>query len=377
MMKVFKLGAVLLFVTLFLSCQKELPTAVEIAREMKLGWNVGNSLEVPGGETKWGNPVVTKQLIDSVSAAGFNVLRIPCAWNSYADSNTLVIDENWLARVKEVVDYAYANGMYVIVNSHWDDGWLEEHPVYAYQEKVNHKQKVYWTQIANYFSDYDEHLLFAGTNEVRENYGEPTPENIEVQESYNQTFVDAVRATGSNNATRTLIVQTYNTNTWHGLKYMTLPDDSTDGRLMVEIHHYDPYDFTLNVNGGCMCWGEDTPEEESCAWAQEAYVDTLFSRIKQKWTDIGIPVVMGEYGAMRRTAYKGDTLMGKQLAAHTKSRAHWLAYNTQKARACGVIPVYWDNGYIRQGDSFGLFNRETGEVFDRIAIQALTISAGI
>jgi endoglucanase len=111
-----------------LSANAQLPTATQTASEMTIGWNVGNSLEVPDGETAWGNPKVTRQLIDAVHDAGFNTLRIPCAWNSHADQSTLEIDQAWLARVKEVVDYGYANGMYVILNSHWDNGWLEENP---------------------------------------------------------------------------------------------------------------------------------------------------------------------------------------------------------------------------------------------------------
>src|SRR6185295_12256265 len=141
-----------------------LPPATDVARQIGTGWNIGNSLEATGGETAWGNPLITQQLVDSVKAAGFNAVRIPCAWDGHANQTTLVIDPVWLARVKQVVDYAIGNGMYVILNGHWDGGWLEEHPLFSFQTAVNAKQQAYWTQIANQFKTYNERLLFAGTN---------------------------------------------------------------------------------------------------------------------------------------------------------------------------------------------------------------------
>ena len=152
-----------------------------------------------------------------MQAAGFNAVRIPAAWDCHANQTTQDIDAAWMARVKQVVDYAIGQNMYVILNIHWDGGWLEEHPLFSYQTAVNQKQRAFWTQIATTFRDYNERLLFAGTNEVHADYGTPTTEHITVQQSYNQTFVNAVRATGGNNASRTLVVQTYNTNVWHGL----------------------------------------------------------------------------------------------------------------------------------------------------------------
>jgi len=345
----------------------QLPTASQLANQMTIGWNIGNSLEVPDGETAWGNPMVNQQLINAVKAAGFNTIRIPCAWNSYADQSTYQIQSSWLARVKEVVDYAYSIDMFVILNSHWDNGWLEENPYYWAQAEVNAKQEAYWTQIANYFQSYDEHLLFAGTNEVRHGYDDPSAENVEVQQSYNQTFVDAVRATGGNNSSRTLIVQTYNTNIWLGFTYFTLPNDSISGRLMVEVHHYDPYDFTINTNNTCIYWGSPFPEQSACSWAQESYIDDLFSQVGSTWPNNGIPVVMGEYGAMYRTDL-GDP---DALA----SREYWLEYNTAAAVNNGVIPVYWDNGYSGN-NGMALFDRNTGAIVDQGGLDALLSGAG-
>ena len=176
----------------------QLPSALEIAGEMTIGWNIGNSLEVPSGETGWGNPMVNQTLIDAVSDAGFNTIRIPCSWDSHANQSTLEIDVNYIDRVGQVVDYCYNNDMYVIINCHWDGGWLENNVTEAAQESVNEKQDAYWTQISDYFIDYDEHLLFAGANEP--NVGSAAQMAILI--SYYQTFIDAVRATGDNNSSR-------------------------------------------------------------------------------------------------------------------------------------------------------------------------------
>lgn len=350
----------------------QLPTAAAVAAEMTVGWNLGNSLEVPDGETAWGNPATTKRLVDSVSRAGFNVLRIPSAWNSYADQESLEIDADWLARVKEVVDYGIANDMYIILNSHWDGGWLEEQPVYTMQAAVNEKQLAYWTQIANYFKDYGERLLFAGTNEVRANYGTPTVENIEVQESYNQTFVTAVRATGGNNASRSLIVQTYNTNIGHGLAYFTLPEDPAEDRLFVEVHYYDPYNFTLDQDpaSACTVWGQPWADGDVCTWGQEAYTDDLFGQVNAEWVAEGVPVILGEFGVGRRSS-----LTGSELTDHLESREYYLEYVVASAVENGMVPIYWDNGYY--GDNgFALFNRTSGAVVDAGALNALLDGAG-
>ena len=350
--------------------------ASQLADEMIIGWNIGNTLEVPasdGGETGWGNPKVTRQLIEKVKEAGFNAIRIPCAWDSYADQETAEIDDVWLQRVQEVVDYCIENNLYVVLNSHWDGGWLEENPVYDKQEEVNLKQKAFWEQIATYFRDYDEHLLFAGTNEVHEDYGEPSSENIEVQESYNQTFVDAVRSTGGKNAYRNLVVQTYNTNIAHGLEYFSLPEDEAEDRLMVEVHYYDPYNFTLNsdIDNACTQWGEPFADGDVCDWGQESYVDDQFSRLKQTFVDQGVPVIIGEYGVIHRTSLTGDA-----YDKHVEARNYYLEYVTRTAVDNGITPFYWDNGHDGDG-GFALFDRSSGEVVDEPALNALMKGAGV
>ncbi len=339
--------------------------AETLAAKMIVGWNVGNSLEVPGGETLWGNPKINQDLIDGVKDAGFNAIRIPCAWDSYIiDEETYQISEEWLTRVKEVVDYCYNSDLYAIINIHWDGGWLEEHPLYSYQDEVNKKQYALWIQIATFFRDYDEHLLFAGTNEVRENYNTPTTENIEVQESYVQTFVDAVRATGGKNAYRNLVVQTYNTNIDHGINLNTMPTDAVENRLILEVHYYDPYEFTIKTDDGYNTqWGQDYTDVSD--WGQEDYLEAQFQKLKTKYIDNDIPVIIGEYSAMLR----GDMSTEAQ-AKHEESRNYYHAKINEVAESMGITTFYWDNGYTTKNAS-GLFNRSTGEPVHSSAIEAI------
>lgn len=344
--------------------------AVVLAAKMKLGWNLGNSLEAAASptsanETLWGNAKTSKILIDAVKAAGFNAVRIPCAWSGYIeDQSNHKIKEVWLERVKEVVDYCVANDMYAILNIHWDGGWLEEHPLYASQVAVNQKQKALWEQIAVYFRDYDEHLLFAGTNEVHADYGTPTAEHLTVQRSFNQTFVNAVRSTGGRNAYRNLIAQAYNTNIQLAVTHLVMPTDAASNRLMAEVHFYDPFDFTLDDKSNKYLWGRDfagSPNVSS--WGQEAWVDQQFGLMKTNFVDKGIPVILGEYGAVLRS-------VGANQLNHVKSRNHYLFYVTKAAKQNSLVPFYWDSGFTGTNGS-GLFNRSNGAVVHQDAVTAI------
>ena len=345
--------------------------AIQLASSIQLGWNLGNTMEVPGDETGWGNPKTTKEIIDMVKAAGFDAVRIPCAWNSYIENSvTCKLKESWINRVKEVVGYCIDNDMYAIINIHWDGGWLEENPVYAKQEAVNAKQTALWEQIAMAFRDYDEHLLFAGTNEVHAGYGTPSAENLKVQMSFNQTFVDAVRSTGGKNAYRNLIVQAYNTNIDLAYNELKMPTDQVKSRLFAEVHYYDPWDFCgANSNDGAkFYWGKEGGYTEGISsYGQEDHVRAQFAKMKSKFVDKGIPVIMGEYGAVNRTAALASEA---EKLKHQESRKYFLKYTTQIMRENGILPFYWDNGHIGK-DGFGLFNRKTKTVFDQAAIDGL------
>lgn len=339
--------------------------AFELASKINIGWNLGNSLEVPGDETAWGNPKVTKAFIDSVKKAGFNAVRIPCAWDSYIeDQATCKIKASWLARVKEVVDYCVKDDMYVIINIHWDGGWLENHPVRTSQVQINTKQKALWQQIAVYFRDYDEHLLFAGTNEVHVD-GTPTDENFDAQMSFNQTFVHAVRSTGGRNAYRNLLVQSYNTNIDLAVSKLVMPHDNVDRRLITEVHYYDPWDFCgLEKNEAWatmkFLWGTKFAQYGPISdRGQEDYVKAQFQKMKVNFVDKGYPVMLGEFGAITR-----PSLTGADLEHHLASRAYFFEYIVEQAKDNGIVPFFWDNGS-------GVFNRSNGSVSDKQALTGL------
>jgi endoglucanase len=351
-----------------------------IAAKMFAGWNLGNSLEVPLDETYWGNPKVTQTLIDSVKAAGINSIRIPCSWNSHIEiATTCKLEASWIARVKEVVDYCFKNNMYVILNIHWDGGWLENNPTYAKQYAVNAKQKALWEQIAVAFRNYDEHLLFAGTNEVNSGSATPTAENFEVQMSFNQTFINAVRSTGGKNTYRDLVIQAFNTNIDQAVSNLIVSNDSTKDRLLVEVHYYDPWDFCGMETDQSWAtvkylWGTDYAQYGPISsWGQEDYVLTQFQKMKTNFVDKGYPVILGEYGASRRSALTGST-----LEHHLASRAHYYQYVAQQAKNFGMVPFAWDNGFTGNFGS-AIFNRSDGSVFDHQTLKAYITgaSAGI
>lgn len=336
-------------------------TSVELTQVMGVGWNLGNSLEAIGGETAWGNPLVTQQLINSVKAAGFDTLRVPVAWSKFSDEANFVIDSSWMARVEEVVNYALNADMYVIMNIHWDGGWMQ--PTYAQQNYVNNRLSIMWEQIATHFRDYDDRLLFAGTNEVmvEGDYGTPTEEYYTVQNSFNQTFVTTVRATGGRNATRHLVVQGFNTNIDHTVNFADIPVDTVANRLMMEVHYYDPYNFTLNENSNITQWGAiATDPNVTETWANEAWVDTQFQRMKTNFVDQGIGVILGEYGVISRP----------NVANHEVYRTYWNEYITESAVRHGLVPVYWDNGYAGNA-GMAIFDRNNGNQLYPAIIDAI------
>ena len=347
-------------------------TAVEIAANIGMGWNIGNTLEAIGGETAWGNPEVTKALIDLVKQSGFTAVRIPSAWDQYlSDTENAKIKTEWLDRVKEVVQYCVDNDLYVVLNIHWDGGWLENNVNEASAEQVNAKQKAFWEQIATHLRDFDEHLLFASANE-------PNVEDaaqMTVLNSYHQTFVDAVRSTGGRNAYRTLVVQGPTTDIEKTDNLMnSLPTDTVADRMMAEVHYYTPYQFCLmteDANWGNMFyyWGEGyhsmTDTSRNATWGEEADLISLFQSMKTKFVDQGIPVILGEFAAIRRTSLTGD-----DLQLHLDSRAYYLKTVVKEAKANGLLPFYWDAGGLGDTGS-GLFDRSDNTVFDQQALDAL------
>src|SRR3970040_1638026 len=203
-----------------------------------------------------------------------------------ANATTAQIKADWLARVKEVVQYCVDNNMYVIVNIHWDGGWLENNCTEAQKVANNAKQKAFWEQIATSLRGFDEHLIFASANE-------PNVENatqMAVLNSYHQTFIDAVRSTGGKNAHRTLVVQGPSTDIDKTNKLMlTLPTDNVANRMMVEVHYYTPWNFCgmeKDETWGKMFyyWGANyhstTDAAHNATWGEEADLDKLFKSMK-------------------------------------------------------------------------------------------------
>ena len=324
------------------------------------GWNLGNALDslnnsgpypwTTSQETYWGNPAVNQQIFNGIAAAGFKSVRIPVSWFQYEDSSGN-IEPFWLARVKQVVDMARAAGLYVIINQHHHNGELL--PTAANQTAADAKLKSLWTQVATYFRNYDNHLLFAGTNEITVNFTTPTQENCTVQSGFNQIFVDAVRATGGNNASRMLIAQGYAADIENTINVCgaPVPKDTASGRLMMEFHYYAPYDFTLNDQSNIWQWGSIATDPNATeTWANEPYVDAEFQKVKTTYADKGIPVIIGEFGAILRS----------DVDPNQTYRNYWDQYVAGSAKRHGLAPFYWDNGYP-DNHQMGLFNRSTGD----------------
>lgn len=341
-------------------------TADQIASKIKIGFNIGNTLEATGGksETYWGNPKITREFVAFVKQAGFSAIRLPVSWDQYANPATAEIDPEWLNRVREVVQYCVDNDLYVIVNIHWDGGWLENNVVPAKQALNNAKQKAYWEQIATHLAGFDEHLLFASANEPNVE----TAGQMAVLLSYHQTFIDAVRATGGKNAHRVLIVQGPSTDIDKTDRLWTqMPADTINNKLMMEIHYYSPWNFTgmtkdESWGNQFFYWGKGfhstTDTAHNPTWGEEETIDQQFQLMKTRFVDKGIPVVMGEFGTGVR-----KNLTGADLQLHLDSRAHYFNYITKKALANGLIPFYWDIGE--------LLDRTDNKVLDQQAFDAL------
>ncbi|MDO5576454.1 MAG: cellulase family glycosylhydrolase, partial [Fibrobacter sp.] len=305
----------------------------------------------------------------------------PAAWDENADQKTYKISDDWMAQVKKVVDFCIKDSLFVVLNIHWDGGWLETKiddcvNDAALREKISAKQGAYWKQIATEFRDYDYHLLFAGTNEPNVK----DAASYEVLKSFLQIFIDTVRATGGNNASRTLIVQGPNTDIEKTYQLMnTLPTDKIADRMMAEVHFY-PYQFTLmeqDADWGKVFyyWGKNnhssTDTDRNPTWGEEAFVDSVFGLMKTKFVDKGIPVLLGEFGAVKRM-----TLTGESLNLLILSRRCFYEYVALSAKKHGLVPVAWDAG--GKGDlTMTIFDRKTGGVYDLGLLNAIRSGWGL
>lgn len=333
--------------------------AVELAKQMYAGINIGNTLECPGNEGAWSGAKVNITYVRALKALGFNAVRIPCAWDSHiSDRATNTIDPAWLDRVDEVVGMIVGEGMYAVLNIHWDGGWLEESVPNGYNADVDKKQRDYWTQIANKLNHFDEHLLFAGMNEPGvQNTGSVGKKAIEAINTYQQTFLNAVRETGGNNAKRVLVMQAPYTNIDEAMKadWWKMPTDIIPDRMMCEVHFYDPYQFNMmeeDASWGKMAYYWGAPNhvagsDRNSTWGEEDHVRNQFKKIHDKFAVNGIPTVLGEYCVCAwRQNYKDI-----DVAKWWDSRNYWSEVVTREAKNYGLIPFYWEtNGDINRTD---------------------------
>jgi endoglucanase len=337
-------------------------TAVELAGNIRVGWNLGNTLDasdltwlgnspaVADMETAWGNPVTTKATIDAVKKAGFNAIRIPVSWGKCANKD-YTIRADWMRRVQKIVDYAVSNDMYIILNTHHDEG------IFKFLDKdMPESRKAFqriWEQIAETFRDYNEKLIFEGLNEPRTKGSAAEWNGGTVEERNNlnllhQLFVDTVRASGGNNVKRILMVSTYAASaTVAAMNGLVIPADplNESNRIIVSIHAYEPYNFALNENSNVTTWSKNNLSDTSpiTGWVDRAY--TLF-------VSRGFPVILGEFGSLNRN----DEAV----------RAEWAEYYVSYAKSKGIKCFWWDDG-----GNISLLNRRTNTFYFPQIVAAL------
>ena len=311
--------------------------AEAMAKAMGFGANIGNTLEnTATWETGWGQPLITQAFINGMASRGIKTVRVPVAWDTYATAG--VIDASKLNRVKEVVAWIEAAGMYSIVNIHWDGGWIfNENNANQYRLTSDVKTKFasYWTQIASGFSSVGHMLVLEGLNEEGRFYvnGDPngTPDIAALNE-LNQLFVTTVRAQGGYNATRGLLIAGFNTDIAKTcVSAFAVPTDPAgQGRLFLSIHYYDPYTFTLMEDPAD--WGSP-----SATWGTETEkkaLDDQFSTLGACSAQHKIPVILGEFGVTR----------GEKVVRQAASRISWMESVANAALSRGMVPVLWDTG---------------------------------
>ncbi|MCM1022937.1 MAG: glycoside hydrolase family 5 protein [Prevotella sp.] len=321
---------------------RDIPS-IELVKEIKIGWSLGNTLDADGAddvtsETSWGNPLTTKEMITAVKDAGFNIVRIPVTWRPHLDSENN-IDEAWLNRVREVVDYAYGEGMFVILNAHHEE-WYD--PYYDTEAEVTEKLKKLWTQIGTYFAGYDEKLIFEGLNEPRKRntpleWNGGDEEGREVVNRLNAAFVETIRGLGGNNEKRHLMIPAYAASSSEApLRALKIPEG--DDKIIVSVHAYTPYAFALSDDLTARKFSPDDTSANDILY--------LMDFLKTNFIDNGQAVIIGEFGARSK--------------ANEEIRGEWAAFYVSRAKAIGVPCIWWDNGaFTGTGENFGILNRST------------------
>jgi endoglucanase len=348
--------------------------ATAVVAAMKLGWNIGNSLDsVDAGksdttvETAWGNPVITADLVKAAAAAGFGAVRIPVTWiGRIGAAPDYPVSATFISRVEQVVKYALDQNLYVIINTHHDGDngvagrWItlvdsSGQATTANTEQVKGEFKKVWTQIADHFKNYGDHLIFESMNEVMVDYGTPKPEYYDGINGLNQAFVDTVRATGGYNTNRCLVVPGYNTNIDYTVAGFVAPKDTSAGKLILSDHYYDPYSFTGSAE--THAWGTGKPGIDN--WGQEDWVQSQVAKLKASYIDKGLPVIWGEYGAANQSGYENY-------------RRYYMEYVTKATHDAGIVPFVWDNGSSGSGsDAFGFIKRSDNTIMYPAILEAM------
>lgn len=325
----------------------------DLISQMNVGWNLGNTLDAHGvstvsAETYWGNPKTTQEMIDAVAAQGFNTIRVPVTWKDHVGAAPdYKIDEAWMNRVQEIVDYCVKDDLFIILDTHHEpDGWLV--PTEEKYDAVSLELKQIWTQVAERFKDYDNKLLFEGMNEPRvkgsdQEWNGGTDAEKAVIAKLNQDFIDAVRATGGNNETRCLVICQYGTNgNTNSMKTLQIPEDNY---IAVAVHLYIPYYFTYDPNPGSIFeW--DGSKKQSTTLSLKEINNSLIKK--------GVPAIITEFGCMRKTKeVNGKTIDNEEEVIK------WLTDYLHVTEMFDIPCVWWDNGiYDKDGEKFAIFNRQ-------------------
>lgn len=344
--------------------------AFTFVKNMKVGWNLGNTFDANNetvydgsGDTRemniesmWCGIKTSEAMIDALREAGFNTIRIPVSWHNHVYGEDFTISENWLNRVQEIVDYAMDNEMYVILNIHHDIDAAYCYPDSEHLDSSLHYMTSIWNQLAARFGSYDDHMIFESINEPRlkdtenEWWLDMTKDNckdsLNCINQWNQNFVDVVRATGGNNATRYLMVPSYDASGDYALlDEFVLPTDieGNSQRIIVSVHAYIPYNYALQDPAEAQSTDAFIANDSTSTQA----IDTLMQGLYDKYVSKEIPVVVGEFGARA----KGDNV---------QSRVDYATYYIAAARAKGISCCWWDNNaFSGTGELFGLLNRSS------------------
>lgn len=298
---------------------------------MGVGWNLGNTLDPVNCtwvsndldyETAWGNPKTTKELIHYIKSEGFDTVRVPTTWAEHAgDAPNYTIKSEWFDRVQEVVDWCIAEDLYVILNIHHESEWLTG--ASKDYDNVMAKYKAIWSQIADRFKNYDEHLIFESMNEIGfDDLG--TAKGCDLVNKINAEFTDLVRASGGNNDKRYLLLAGYWTDIDRSCEGgITMPDDD---RTILSVHYYSPSDFTIadktSTWGFRETWGTDADFE---------YLDGQMKKLREHFVDKGTPVIIGEFGSIHTDKDIDDVIL-------------FTASVIEYALKYDMCPVWWDNG---------------------------------